>query len=200
MNVYVVYCHPRPQSFTNAALQRTIAGLQRGGHDVRITDLYGDGFAPELSREEWAARAQFAPAFPPLPDDLVASAELLRWCEALVMVYPTWWSGQPGMLKGWVDRVLAPGVAYAYQEGTTQVAPMLTNIKRLVAVTTHGSSKLVNSLQGEPGKRTLTRAIRSMCSRRCRTTWVALYGIDRASEERRTKFLDRVERTMAALR
>ena len=34
------------------------------------------------------------------------------WADALVLVYPTWWSGQPAMLKGWFDRVLASGVAW----------------------------------------------------------------------------------------
>jgi NAD(P)H dehydrogenase (quinone) len=66
-------------------------------------------------------------------------------------------------------------------------------------VTTHGSSKFVNALEGETGKRTLTRSIRLMCSWRTRTTWCALYSIDTCSDDRRTRFLDRVERTMTRL-
>jgi hypothetical protein len=68
-----------------------------------------------------------------------------------------------------------------------------------VVVTTHGSSKPVNALEGESGKRTVTRSIRSMCSRRTRTTWCALYGIDRCSEDDRSDFLDRVESTLTGL-
>ena len=36
----------------------------------------------------------------------------LQWCEHLVLVYPTWWSGQPAMLKGWIDRVWVRDVAF----------------------------------------------------------------------------------------
>ena len=64
-------------------------------------------------------------------------------------------------------------------------------------VTSHGSTKLVNALEGEGGKRTIGRALRTLCSRRCRTSWIALYDIDRADEPRRTRFLARVERQLA---
>ena len=77
--------------------------------------------------------------------------------------------------------------------------PKLRNVRRIVVVTTHGSSKLLNSLEGESGKRTVTRSIRAMCSRRTRTTWCALYGVDTCSEADRTSFLDRVESTLAKL-
>ncbi|MDP9463882.1 MAG: NAD(P)H-dependent oxidoreductase, partial [Actinomycetota bacterium] len=130
-------------------------------------------------------------------------ADDLRWCDALVLVYPTWWSGQPAMLKGWIDRVWANGVAWTMSSsgptGANRLRPLLRNVRRIVVVTTHGSSKLINSLQGEGGKRVVTRALRSLCSRRCRTTWVAMYGVDRSTAEDRGKFLDRVERRLATL-
>jgi len=36
----------------------------------------------------------------------------LMSAEALVLVFPTWWFGFPAILKGWFDRVWAPGIAY----------------------------------------------------------------------------------------
>ena len=66
-------------------------------------------------------------------------------------------------------------------------------------MTTHGSSKLINALQGESGKRTVTRSIRTMCSKRTRTTWCALYGLDTIDEAKRVAFLDRVQRTLTKL-
>jgi putative NADPH-quinone reductase len=103
------------------------------------------------------------------------------------------------MLKGWIDRVWAAGVAWDMPEGASVVRPLLRGLRRLVVVTTHGSSKFVNALEGESGKRTVTRSIRAMCSRRARTTWCALYGIDTQPESKRVAFLERVERTLAAL-
>ena len=54
-------------------------------------------------------------------------------------------------------------------------------------------------VEGEGGKRTLTRSLRTMCHPLARTTWLALYGLDRDSPERRTAFLDRVERRITRL-
>jgi putative NADPH-quinone reductase len=117
----------------------------------------------------------------------------------LILVYPTWWAGQPAMLKGWFDRVWVMGVAWDLPEGTNRIRPLLRNIHSLVAVTSHGSSKWVNALEGETGKRTMTRALRFACNVRCRTHWIAFYTIDRASHAARVAYLDRVERRMAAL-
>ncbi len=116
-----------------------------------------------------------------------------------MLVYPTWWSGQPAMLKGWIDRVWVAGVAWELPVGANVLRPLLRNIRRIVVVTGHGSSKFVNALEGEGGKRTVTRSLRAMCSRRTRTRWCAIYGLDNASEAARERFLSKVARTMSRL-
>ncbi|MDJ0768249.1 MAG: NAD(P)H-dependent oxidoreductase [Ilumatobacter sp.] len=194
MRVLVVYCHPNPESLIAAALDRTLRALARGGHEVRVDDLYASGFRPEMSADERRGHKE-----PGVDAGLQPFADRLHWAEALVLVYPTWWSGQPAMLKGWIDRVWIAGVAWTGNGRNGRPRPLLTNIRRIVVVTTHGSTKLLNSLEGEAGKRTVTRSIRPMCSRRARTTWCALYGVDQSDEAKRTGFLDRVERTLAKL-
>ena len=190
----VVYCHPSDESFVAAARDRAMAGLAAAGAEVRLTDLYADGFDPAFSATERANHlvAGTDPTIGSYADDL-------RWCDTLVLVYPTWWSGQPAMLKGWIDRVWVNDVAWTLPDGANRLRPGLHNMRRLVAVTTHGSSKLVNMIEGESGKRTLTRSLRSMCHPFARTTWLAMYGIDNASDDERARFLDRVERRMARL-
>ena len=199
MNVLVVFCHPTRESFTGAALDRVLMGLAATRHQVQTIDLYAEGFRPELSRAERAAHLTDHRTSPELRADVAVHLELLRWAEAIVFVHPTWWSGQPAMLKGWFDRVLVNGVAWTLPEGADRIRPMLTQVRRLVVVTSHGSTKFVNALEGEGGKRVVSRALRALCSRRCRTSWIAIYDIDRAPAERRAAFLDRVERTLARL-
>jgi NAD(P)H dehydrogenase (quinone) len=191
MRALVIHCHPNPDSLVTAAKDRVVAGLRHAGHDVRVTDLYAEGFRPELSAEE--RRRHLDPGIDP---EISHHADDLRWAEAIVLVYPTWWSGQPAMLKGWMDRVWGCGVAWELPPDAKIVQPLLENIRRIAIVTTHGSSKWINALEGESGKRTAFRSIRAMCSRRrrVRTSWTAIYGLDRASAERRAKWLDRVER------
>ena len=194
MRALVVYCHPNPASLCAASLERVLAGLAACGHEVRLCDLYADGFRPEMSAEERRTHTE-----PGIAPELQRYADDLRWAEALVFVYPTWWSGQPAMLKGWIDRVWVAGVAWDLPEGANRLRPGLRNVRRIVAVTSHGSSKLVNALEGESGKRTLFRSIRAMCSRRTRTTWCAIYGLDTADAAKRQRFLARVESTMTKL-
>ena len=194
MRVLVVHCHPDPASLVAAARDRAVAGLRGAGHDVRVTDLYADGFDPCFGADD--LRRHLEPGVAP---DAERHADDLRWCQALVLVYPTWWSGQPAMLKGWIDRVWARGVAWELPPGTNRIRPLLRDVRRIVAITTHGSSKFVNALEGEAGKRTMTRALRLLCHPRCRTSWIALYRVDTAPESARTAFLERVERRMSRL-
>jgi len=195
VKVLVVYCHPVDTSFTAASRDRVLMGLRAAGHQVRLTDLYAEGFEPEFTAFEH--EHQLDP--PEVKPGIARHADDLRWCDALVLVYPTWWSAQPAMLKGWIDRVWVQGVAYDLPAGANRIRARLTNIRRIVVVTTHGSSKAVNSLQGEGGKRVATRALRLLCSRRARTTWIALYDIDHASDARRAQFLERVQRRLSRL-
>ena len=51
MRTLVVYCHPNPGSLIAAAKDRVLAGLAAAGHDVRLTDLYADGFEPRLTAD-----------------------------------------------------------------------------------------------------------------------------------------------------
>lgn len=192
MNVYVVYCHPDPNSFTAAVYQRTVGTLGDAGHQVRVSDLYADQFQPTLSLPEISA-SRVQDHHP----DLASYRENLRWCDTLMFIYPTWWSGQPAMLTGWFDRVLMRGIAGpATDGGATKVLPLLTNIRRLVTITSHGSSKFLNVLEGESGRRVIGRAVRQVCHRFARSRWLAMYNIDRSTDADRTAFLDRVERRM----
>ena len=192
MRALVIYCHPNPDSLIAAARDRALAGLAAGGHEVRLTDLYAEGFDPAMTADERRAHKT-----PGVAAGLQRYADDLMWAEMLVLIYPTWWSTQPAMLKGWFDRVWVAGVAWQQPPHANTIKPLLTRIRRIVVVTTHGSPKYLNALEGESGKRTVTRALRAMCARRARTTWCAFYGVDNADEPRRLRFLDRVERTLA---
>ena len=130
----------------------------------------------------------------------------MRWCastasssatrQLLVFVYPTWWSGPPAMLKGWLERVLVPGVAFAFDDrGSCPARPH--GRQRIVGISTYGSPWTYVKLVNDNGRRMLMRALRMVCGRHTGTTWIGLYSIDTAGANERAAFLDRVEHAMA---
>jgi putative NADPH-quinone reductase len=184
VRVLVVYAHPDPDSFVGRLKDTVVGTLARCGHQVDLLDLYAEGFDPVLrdTSEEDAEHAR----------RLVAA-------DALVLVHPTWWSGQPAILKGWVDRVWAEGVAYHVRPGSPRPRRLLRGLRRLVVVTTHGSSRRVNLVQGESGRRLVLRSLRALAHPLVRCRWVAYYGIDEDLPARREVFVARVAREMARL-
>ncbi|WP_300715581.1 NAD(P)H-dependent oxidoreductase [uncultured Bilophila sp.] len=110
MLISLIAAHPYKESF-NAALAATVAAVLKGnGHTVRFHDLYQEGFDPILPGEELVSDAT--------QDSLVAvHQEEIREAEGIVIVHPNWWGQPPALMKGWVDRVLREGVAYAFPQG-----------------------------------------------------------------------------------
>ena len=70
----------------------------------------------------------------------------------------------------------------ALPPGADRVRPLLHNLRRLVVVTTHGSPKRVNVVEGEPAKHLVGRQLRALCHPLARTRSLALYGMDTAGE------------------
>ena len=191
----VVHAHPVPESFNRALFDAAVDALSSGGAEVRATDLYGEGFEPELTLEE--KRSHLAPAAS--KPQVSRHVDDLRWAQHLVLVYPTWWSGVPAMLKGWFDRVWINDVAFVLPAGASNIAGRLHNIDSITIVTTHGSGALRNRVQGQSGRRMVLRGLRTMCGRRCRTNWLAMYDMDRAGQREREEFVERVSGRLHAL-
>jgi len=192
MRVLIVHSHPDPDSY-NASLCRTVAEtLTRGGHELRVIDLYAEGFQPVLSREGWRAYEDAARNADGIEDHVAA----LRWAEGLIFVYPTWWYGLPAMLKGWLDRVWTPGVAFTLPKDGP-IAPSLTHIRKLGVVTTCGASWWLTQVVGAPGRNLMLRGCRFLMAPRCKRLYLAHYRMDASTPQSREKFRARVARAMA---
>jgi putative NADPH-quinone reductase len=53
MRALVLYCHPREGSFTAAVRDVVLERLAAAGAEVRLRDLYAEGFPPVLTGAEW---------------------------------------------------------------------------------------------------------------------------------------------------
>ena len=171
MKVLLVVAHPCRDSYTHACAAAAVRGLTGAGHTVDTVDLYADEFRAEMSRAEHDAYESEQPILDPMVGD---HASRLLHADAIVFVYPTWWSGLPAVLKGWLERVMVPGVGFTLDERTRKVRPGLGNIRRIVGISTYGSPWSYVKLMNDNGRRMLTRALRLSCGWRTPTTWLAL--------------------------
>lgn len=190
MNVLVVFAHPVETSY-NAALHRLIVErLQARGHAVDDCDLYAEGFDPVMSRAE----RQLYHTVGENVATLGSHVERLRRAEALVLCFPVWNYGFPAILKGFFDRLFVPGVSFDLDRG--RITPKLQHIRRMMAVTSYGGSRLRATVMGDPPRRLVMRWLRATVKLGAPAHYLAHYGMNTATDASRRRFLDTVSRRL----
>jgi putative NADPH-quinone reductase len=195
MNALVVYCHPVEGSFCSAMRDAAISGLRAAGHTVDVIDLAAEHFNPVMSTSEWNTYQQ---GNGDVPVGLERDVALVTSAEIIVFVYPTWWGGLPAQLKGWLERVMLPGIAFVFNENN-KVRPGLRNIRRIHIASTFGSPWLYVRLVNDNGRRILARAFRLNTSLRTKVSTSSLYAMDTATDASRKSFLASLEKKMGTL-
>jgi NAD(P)H dehydrogenase (quinone) len=110
MFVSIILAHPDKGSFNHEIARTVLDELQLKGHYVYFHDLYDEGFDPVLPAGE-------IPRHAPLPPVIESHCGEVSRSKGIVVVHPNWWGQPPAILKGWIDRVIRPGVAYEFLEG-----------------------------------------------------------------------------------
>ena len=110
MLISVILAHPDIASFNHAVAQAVVEALKANGHTVFFHDLYQEKFDPLLPAEEIMKDAVLHPV-------IRQHCEEIMTADGIIIVHPNWWGQPPAILKGWVDRVIRPGVAYEFLEG-----------------------------------------------------------------------------------
>lgn len=187
MHVLAILAHPSDDSFDAQVFLTAVQALRDAGHDVRTLDLYGEGFEARLSEPEWRVNARE-------PENRVTVEGFvvdLVWADGLLLVFPTWWSGLPAILKGWLDRVFLPGVVFKLGPGKGPIRPLLTRLKLFAAITTCGAAWWHNLVLLDP-VRVHLRALRLAVAPQAKPVFLRLYRMDTTTAEERQRFLERV--------
>lgn len=109
MKALIVLGHQNPgESFCRAIVNVAKETLEAAGYEVRVKDLYAQGFDPILTAEEMALSVDEVSG--KLREDI---QEVLD-ADFYVVVHPNWWGMPPAILKGWIDRVIRQGFCYAF--------------------------------------------------------------------------------------
>ena len=109
MEILVILAHPNRGSFNHAIAKTCIETLKINKHEVIYHDLYEEEFNPVLQHEEIPKNAELT--------HIKKYCTELAKAEGIIIVHPNWWGQPPAILKGWIDRVFRPGIAYEFKEG-----------------------------------------------------------------------------------
>lgn len=110
MRVSIILAHPDPQSFNHAIAACALAELKQHRHQVILHDLYAEKFDPLLPAGEIPQGAF-------VPPEVETHCQEIAQADGIIIIHPNWWGQPPAILKGWIDRVIRPGVAYQFLEG-----------------------------------------------------------------------------------
>jgi NAD(P)H dehydrogenase (quinone) len=110
MKISVILGHPKRGSFNHAIAETVVQALKTGGHEVAFHDLYHEAFDPVLPDVELLKAAV-------MPTLIMRHCDEIAAADGIVIVHPNWWGQPPAIVKGWIDRVIRPGVAYEFKEG-----------------------------------------------------------------------------------
>lgn len=110
MNILIILAHPARGSFNHAIADMVVKTLTDIGHHVLLHDLYAERLDPVLPAGEIPKNAALDPGIQRYCDEIKAA-------DGIVVIHPNWWGQPPAILKGWIDRVIRPGVAYEFLEG-----------------------------------------------------------------------------------
>ena len=110
MKISLILAHPDKKSLNHAIAEVAVETLRLNGHELFFHDLYEEGFDPRLPAEE-------------IPKDVYLPPEIEKHCaeiaiaDGIIIIHPNWWGQPPAILKGWIDRIIRPGIAYEFIEG-----------------------------------------------------------------------------------
>jgi putative NADPH-quinone reductase len=193
MKISVILAHPDTKSFNHAIADAAIDQLRQSGHQLCMHDLYTEKFNPILPKEEFPQNA-------PLPPEIENHCREISAAEGIIIIHPNWWGQPPAILKGWVDRVIRPGVAYEFiEEDKGEGVPngLLKADRALVFNTSNTATERENRVFGDPLETIWKNCIFDLCGvknfYRCTFNIIVT-----SSENQRKVWLEEVRQTVAA--
>ncbi|MFO0548909.1 MAG: NAD(P)H-dependent oxidoreductase [Polyangiaceae bacterium] len=196
MNVAIVFNHPYEGSYCSAMLGAVTRGLGRAGHSVDLLHLDRDGFDPVMKAADLAAfRAKAA-----IDPQVLAYQERIARADHLVFIFPIWWELMPALTKGFIDKVIFPGVAYDYtNDKNSLMRPLWTNLGGVTILTTMNTPGWLYALVfGNAIKKALVwGTFRKMGYRN--VSWLGFDRVKEVPKTKRERWLQEVEARFAKL-
>ncbi|GAE87985.1 NAD(P)H-dependent oxidoreductase [Acetivibrio straminisolvens] len=188
MKILVILGHPHKGSFNHAIAHTAIEALKSNGHEVVFHDLYEEGFDPVIRYEE-------IPRDGEIDSVIKTHCEQVADADGIIVVHPNWWGQPPAILKGWIDRVIRPGVAYKFEENDSGEGVPIGLLKAKAAIVFNTSNTFHDRemrVFGDPLETIWKNCIFGLCG--VNNFYRKMYGVIVTSTlEERQKWLDDVK-------
>lgn len=213
MKVFYIYAHPEPKSFNAALKDAALAALQEKGHEVKLSDLYAMRFNPVLTASDFpeqknreffnafleAIQASKTGAFAP---DIKEEMEKVKWADIIIFQFPLYFTAMPAIMKGWIDRVLAPGFGFNPRTKSAYDTGLLKG-RSAMLVATAGSPRAAYSEGGAHGDlnkhlESVTHCVFEFMGMKVLPSYI-IYEASSMSVERGTEELEKFRKSLLEL-
>lgn len=204
MKTVIIFNHPYRKSYCNAILQSVIKGASGAGHEVDLIHLDDDNFDPVMREKDLEAFAQAKnnklDALRKVDPLVLQYKNRLEDAQYIVFIFPIWWELMPALTKGFIDKVIFPGVAYDYTKNERGMQPLFNNVRGIRVITTMNTPGLLYRIVfGNAIKKAVLIGTFWKMGYKNRK-WINLNMVKFVSQQKREKWLLKVEKHFAYLK
>lgn len=189
MKTLIIYNHPYEGSYNHAILTSVIKGIKKAQGQYEVIDLDKENFNPVMTSADLLGFVKHEAA-----DPLAKRyAEKIYEADHLVFIFPIWWELMPAMTKGFIDKVIYPGLTYDYGENGISMVSLLPNLKSTTIITTMNTPKVMyHFIYGNALKKALIKGTFKKSGMK-NVKWLSLNMIKMVKENKRQHWLDKIE-------
>jgi putative NADPH-quinone reductase len=181
--IAIINGHPNKESFNFGVAEAYKNGAVESGAEIKEIIIAELNFNPNL-QFGYQKRMELEP-------DLLNAWEIIQWADHLVWVHPVWWGGLPALMKGFIDRLFLPGLAYKYRENSLWWDKLLKGKTAHIITTIDQPGWYYRLMYGRPSVNQLKISTLEFCG--VKPVKVTYLGIIRDSkDEQREKWLKKV--------
>ena len=193
MNTLIIYNHPYEGSYNHAILESVVKGITRAQGEYEVIDLDKENFNPVMTSADLLGFVKHQ-AVDPIA---ISYAEKIKEADHLFFIFPIWWEMMPALTKGFIDKVIYPGLTYDYKENGISMVSLLPKLKATTVITTMNTPKIMYKLTyGNALKKALIKGTFKKSGMK-NVHWISLNMVKMSKVEKRQKWLKNIEQKFA---
>lgn len=182
-NIVIINGHPNKDALNSAFVKAYIEGAEQSGTEIREITIADLEFNPNL---QYGYRKRMD-----LEPDLIKAWEVILWADHLVWIHPVWWGGLPALMKGFIDRLFLPGMAFKYRTDSIFWDRLLKGKTGHIITTLDQPGWYYRLIYGRPSVNQLKKSTLQFCG--VTPVKVSYIGIVKTADENlRIKWIEKV--------